>query len=425
MSEQDLTRIEAVLTEHPAVRSVALSWSHDALGARQLIARIAFEKREPAPALIDFSLFFFGAENETGETGDYQFFLDAARFADMHGFEAIWTPERHFHQVGGLYPNPATLSAALAVITNRVKLRAGSVALPLHQTLRVAEEWAVVDCLSNGRAGIAIATGWHPRDFALAPERFETRRQRRIDGIDLLTKLWAGESVLLPDGRGESSEIRIFPRPVQPTLPMWVTATGHPDTFAYAGRIGAGVLTHLWDQNIEKLTANIQIYRDALAEAAYPLSRGHVAVMVHTFVSYNLERTFARCKKPFIDYMKKHLNLLQPAMSAGEEIEPMSERELAAVAEFAFKRYSRTASLIGTPQSCAAMVARLRTAGVDEVACLVDWVEVADARGGLEPLRLLKDVAQSTSGRLDEVRQYCQERLLGGALPDAFVEVTA
>lgn len=427
MSKQDLTRIEAVLMEHPAVRGVTLSQADDALGGHQLIGCVELDlpMREPSSPSIDFSLFFFGAEHEKSETGDYQFYLDAARFADANGFEAIWTPERHFHQVGGLYPNPATLSAALAMITNRVKLRAGSVALPLHQTLRVAEEWAVVDCLSNGRVGISIATGWHPRDFALAPDRFEKRQQQRIDDIDLLTRLWAGESVSLPDGRGELTEIRIFPRPVQPTLPMWVTATGHPNTFAYAGRIGAGVLTHMWDQNIEKLTANIRIYHDALEAAGHPLSRGHVTVMVHTFVSYDLERTLAACRKPFIDYMKKHMDLLHPARPTSEQIEPMSERELAAVAEFAFKRYSRTAALIGTPQSCAAIVERLRLAGVNEVACLVDWVGAAEARGGLEPLKLLKQIVQSTGGPLDEVRQYCKERLPEGEMLDRFVVVAA
>ena len=70
-----------------------------------------------------------------------------------NGFKAVWTPERHFHAFGGLYPNPAVTSAAVAAITTRVRVRAGSVVLPLHNPIRVAEEWAVVDNLSQGRVG--------------------------------------------------------------------------------------------------------------------------------------------------------------------------------------------------------------------------------------------------------------------------------
>src|ERR1044072_8239679 len=82
--------------------------------------------------------------------------VERAMFAARHGFTAVWTPERHFQAFGGLYPNPSVLSAALAMITERVQIRAGSVALPLHHPVRVAEEWSVVDNLSNGRAAISF-----------------------------------------------------------------------------------------------------------------------------------------------------------------------------------------------------------------------------------------------------------------------------
>ncbi|PCE30738.1 MupA/Atu3671 family FMN-dependent luciferase-like monooxygenase [Burkholderia ubonensis] len=407
-----------------------MSWSDDAVGTRQLIARVAFDPREAheppdAPTPIDFSLFFFGAHADATQGADYAFYLDAARFADRHGFDSVWTPERHFHEVGGFYPNPATLSAALAVITERVKLRAGSVALPLHQILRVAEEWAVVDCLSHGRAGVSIATGWHPRDFVLAPERFATRREDRVQGIELLRKLWAGDAITLEDGQQTATPIRIFPRPVQATLPLSVTATGNPDTFEYAGRIGAGVLTHLWDQSIGKLSENIEAYRAALAAAGHAPDAGRVTVMVHTFVSYDLDRTLAKCKPSFVQYMKKHIDLLRPALPPGEDIEQFSERELDAIAEFAFKRYSRTAALIGTPQSCATIVDQLRAAGVDEIACLVDWLAPEDSRGGLEPLSVLKDLARSRASRIEALRDYCREHLPDALQPDVIVEAHA
>ena len=100
---------------------------------------------------ISFSLFYFAAGEDAAADG-YRLLLEGARFADRNGFEAVWTPERHFHAFGGLYPNPSVTGAALAAITENVGIRAGSVVLPLHSPIRVAEEWAVVDNLSR-RAG--------------------------------------------------------------------------------------------------------------------------------------------------------------------------------------------------------------------------------------------------------------------------------
>src|SRR4029453_6956783 len=96
---------------------------------------------------------------------------------DAHEFVAVWTPERHFQAFGGLYPNPAVLGAALAAITTRVGIRAGSVALPLHHPVRVAEEGAVVDNLSGGRTGVSFASGWHRDDFVLTPTPYDERKE--------------------------------------------------------------------------------------------------------------------------------------------------------------------------------------------------------------------------------------------------------
>ena len=116
---------------------------------------------------IDFSLFYFsGDEAEDASTGKYRLLLEGARFADANGFCAVWTPERHFHAFGGLYPNPAVTAAAVAVVTERVGIRAGSVVLPLHHPVEVAEAWSVVDNLSDGRVGVAFASGWQPNEVA-------------------------------------------------------------------------------------------------------------------------------------------------------------------------------------------------------------------------------------------------------------------
>src|SRR4051794_17646100 len=193
---------------------------------------------------MDFSLFFFAESGAVAGDG-YRLLLESARFADANGLSAIWTPERHFHSFGGLYPNPAVTGAALAAVTERVEIRAGSVVAPLHPAVRIAEEWSVVDNLSGGRAGIALASGWHAADFAIRPEAYEARRRTVAETVETVRRLWRLEHVDLVDGADRPVRVRFFPSPVRPELPMWLSTAGNVASFELAGRLGVGVLTTL------------------------------------------------------------------------------------------------------------------------------------------------------------------------------------
>src|SRR5215469_3389479 len=155
------------------------------------------------------SLFFFNADAAERKHGQYDMLLESAKFADQNGFAAVWTPERHFQRFGGLYGSPSVTGAALAVLTTRIGIRAGSVVFPLQNPLRVAEEWAMVDNLSNGRVAIAAASGWHVNDFVLSPQTYENRRQDMYDKIALIQRLWRGEKVPMPNGAGRTTEVGI------------------------------------------------------------------------------------------------------------------------------------------------------------------------------------------------------------------------
>ncbi|GAA1681550.1 hypothetical protein GCM10009765_33350 [Fodinicola feengrottensis] len=334
---------------------------------------------------VDFSLFYFGnvADGASGDPDPYKLLKEGARFADQHGFAAVWTPERHFHRFGGLYPNPSVIGGLLAGITDRIAIRAGSVVLPLHDPLRVAEEWALVDNLSGGRVGVSFASGWHPRDFALAPDAYDQRKQAMLDGIDEVRRLWRGETVRRVGGDGTEVELGTFPRPVSPELPVWLTSARHPDTFRAAGEVGAGLLTHLLGHDIEELASKIALYRKAWADAGHP-GEGRVAVMVHTYVGPSAHKA----RQPLADYLKTSWDLLAGlADMRGDQLRSLPPDELDALVDRAVGRFAETAALIGTPEQAADTVARLADIGVDEVACLIDFgVGADDVLAGLDHL---------------------------------------
>ena len=328
----------------------------------------------------------------------------------------MWTPERHFHAFGGLYPNPSVTSAAIAAITERIQIRAGSVVLPLHNPIRVAEEWSVVDNLSGGRVGLSFASGWHANDFALLPENYANRREIMLRSIETIRKLWRGEAVLATSGDGSAIDVRILPRPVQASPPIWITAAGNVETFRLAGQLGANLLTNMLGQSAEDLAGKIAAYRAARRESGHR-GDGHVSLMLHTFVGADLDVVREKVRGPFIEYLRTSTDLIKQAKwyfpafkgadksgsgSSGEGF-ALSPDDMDALLAHAFERYYETHGLFGTPDSCAEMVFRLKAIGVDEIACLIDFgVAEDDVLQSLEHLNRLRQKSNAEAPSLGD-----------------------
>jgi natural product biosynthesis luciferase-like monooxygenase protein len=336
---------------------------------------------------LEFGLFYWG--NDSGAGRDkYRLLLEGAKFADKHGFDSVWTPERHFHAFGGPYPNPAVTGAAVAAVTENLAIRAGSCVLPLHHPARVAEEWAVVDNLSNGRVGLAFASGWMPEDFVLRPENVPPHNKAAlVRDIEVVRKLWRGEKVdYALNGIGDVG-VLTQPRPVQKELPVWLTTAGNPETYREAARLGANVLTHLLGQSIDELAEKIAIYRQTLVETGRDPNQYKVTLMLHTLVGEDRDRVREMARGPMKDYLRSAAALIKqyawafPAFKKPQgvsqpmdiDLQSLAPDELDAILEFAFLRYFEDSGLFGTVDDAMARLAQVAAIGVNDIACLIDF----------------------------------------------------
>ncbi|MGN6151693.1 MAG: MupA/Atu3671 family FMN-dependent luciferase-like monooxygenase, partial [Lysobacteraceae bacterium] len=367
---------------------------------------VVLQPERPMPVAvtgeIDFSLFYFAAE-DSRSAHKYRLLLDGARFADTHGLAGVWVPERHFGSFGDPFPNPSVAAAAIAAITHSVPIRSGSVVLPLHDPIRVAEEWSMVDNLSGGRVQLSIASGWQPNDFVFAPQHYAKRYEVMKDGIDTLCRFWRGEGIERINGIGNPVTVHLRPKPIQAELPIWITAGGSPETFRHAGAIGANVLTHLLGQTEEALGEKIAIYRQARADAGF--DAGRVALMLHTFVGEDAESVKRVVEQPLKHYLRQSLDLLKPlAEQAGLDV----DMDIEALLALGFEHHFARSGLFGSVESCCRRAQELRRLGIDEVACLIDFgVEHADV---VAHLPRLKQVQSSLR------QQGAQQRLLAKRL---------
>jgi natural product biosynthesis luciferase-like monooxygenase protein len=354
---------------------------------------------------MEFSLFYFSGDGSTTQSDKYHLLMETAKFADRNGFVAVWTPERHFHPFGGLYPNPSVISAALAMVTQKIQLRSGSVVMPLQHPVRVAEEWSVVDNLSNGRVSLSFASGWHADDFLLRPENYGDRKKNMWQNIEILQKLWQGEAVEFSGGTGEKVKIHTFPRPIQSKLPIWITCQAD-NSFIDAAKIGANVLTSLLYATTDDLAEQIALYRRTLEKHGYDPKSRKVALMIHTYIGDDEELIKQKVKQPFCNYLKTHFGLIENlAKRIDFKIKPetFTEEDRDQLLSFAFERYFQGRVTIGTKETCRETIKHLQEIDVDEIACLIDFG--LDFNSAMESLKKLNELKEEFKIK-NSVKQY-------------------
>ena len=359
---------------------------------------------------MEFSLYYWGNDDGAGRD-KYALLLEGAKFADENGFVAVWTPERHFHAFGGPYPNPSVTGAAVAGVTKNIGVRAGSVVAPLHHPARIAEEWAVIDNLTNGRAGMAIASGWQPDDFVLRPENPPPENKpAMMRDLETVRKLWRGEAVGFPRKDGSIHEVVTQPRPVSRELPVWVTTAGNPKTWQEAGAAGCNVLTHLLGQSVEEVGEKIKLYHAALREAGHDPADFKVTLMLHSFLSDSRDHAREVAREPMKDYLRSAAGLIKqyawafPAFKRPEgvanafdlQLDGLEPEELDAILDFAFERYFNDSGLFGTVEDALKRTEEVQAIGVTEIACLIDYG--IDRETVLEGLKPLAQVVAQTAG---------------------------
>jgi alkanesulfonate monooxygenase SsuD/methylene tetrahydromethanopterin reductase-like flavin-dependent oxidoreductase (luciferase family) len=135
-------------------------------------------------------------------------------------------------------------------------------------------------------------------------------------------------------------------------------------------------------------------YRKVLA-AHHPESRGHVTLMLHTFLGHDMDTVRARVTEPLTRYLRSSFDLRMRTPSKRGRVrdtDALGEREIGLVLRRAADRYFRSAGLFGPPERCVEIVDRYADIGIDEIACLIDYgPDIAATMGSLELLARLCD----------------------------------
>ena len=195
--------------------------------------------------VMDFGYFTLSDNHyENNTRSSNQFIADItaeALYAEKLGMHSAWIGEHHFNSLGVL-SCPDIVLAYVAANTTRIRLAPAVTVLPLHHPIRVAEQWATLDLLSNGRVDFACGRGYDKREYLPFHVSFEDNQSIFEEGLELVRRLWAAEGRISHHGKHYSfDDVRITPKPVQRPLPTYVGSFSKP-SIELAARLGCGLI---------------------------------------------------------------------------------------------------------------------------------------------------------------------------------------
>ncbi len=166
--------------------------------------------------------------------------LRLIRRAEELGYDTVWLTEHHFAD-DGYSPSIIPIAAAIAAVTERVRIGFNLLLLPLHNAIRVAEDIATLDVLSNGRIDPGFGQGYAPHEFAGYGIDTADRLTRFTEGLTVLRGLWEQDTFSHQGRHYTIDGARVVPKPVQQPMPLWLGATSRAGV-RRAGRLGANLL---------------------------------------------------------------------------------------------------------------------------------------------------------------------------------------
>jgi len=169
----------------------------------------------------------------------YRDAIERSVAAERAGFDSVWVSEHHFVD-DGYMPSLLVMCAAIAHATERVEIGTGVLLAPLIDPLRLAEDAATVDLISNGRLVLGLGAGWRPEEFDAVGIGLEERAARMRETVAILRRAWSNEAMSFHGKVFDHSGVNVTPKPAR-KIPIWLGGFA-PSAVRRAGRIADGFL---------------------------------------------------------------------------------------------------------------------------------------------------------------------------------------
>jgi alkanesulfonate monooxygenase SsuD/methylene tetrahydromethanopterin reductase-like flavin-dependent oxidoreductase (luciferase family) len=324
--------------------------------------------------------------------------IDEAVYAEEAGLHSAWIGEHHFGTLGVL-SCPDLALAYVAARTQRIRLAPAVTVLPLHHPIRVAEQWASLDLLSNGRVDFAAGRGYDRREYEPLGADFDNNQSVFEEGMEIVRRLWAADGPISYSGKHYGFDnVAITPRPVQHPLPAYVASFSRP-SIELAARLGCGLIVAPFAAALSfgGLRQVTELYAETCARHATTPGRLMCSYFIH-FADDPMSEAAARARQ--ISYYR---DCVIPAFPGDPTTAPPSYRYFVGMVErlrnVKPEDLGENSVLIGPTTHIIDVLKKVEAAGVAEVILYFNVGRKPHSQVKDEMVRFMSEVAPAFDAR--------------------------
>jgi alkanesulfonate monooxygenase SsuD/methylene tetrahydromethanopterin reductase-like flavin-dependent oxidoreductase (luciferase family) len=311
----------------------------------------------------------------SSERQRYQDIMAQIELGDTLGFDTVWLGELHFSRAFSILADPLMVLAAAAQRTSRIRLGTAVTLLPLHNPVKIAEEAAIADILSDGRLEFGVGRGTAPLHYAGYDIPQEESRERFEEALDFILQAWTHERFSYQGKYFRAQDLTLVPRPVQTPYPPVRIAANSPDTFPIAARRRLPIFATPLINPPDKLRAGLAVYRDTLPAG----TRGDIALAFPVHVSASRAQARQECEASLRRFFREAGERLRPFGQADIKSYEAFQQVLARMERVKYDDIDHEMGVFGDPAYCVERVRALqRDYQMDEFICYFNQGGIMD-----------------------------------------------
>jgi alkanesulfonate monooxygenase SsuD/methylene tetrahydromethanopterin reductase-like flavin-dependent oxidoreductase (luciferase family) len=280
----------------------------------------------------------------------YRDTIEQAVYAEVLGFESIWPVEQHFNADLSISPAPLLLLAAVAERTRQLRLGIAIVLLPLSHPIRVAEEIATLDVISNGRVEFGIGRGSIPTHFSGFGLNQAESRERMLESLDVILKAWTCDRFSFQGRFFNVDNLSLVPKPVQQPHPPVRIAANSAETFELSGQMGYPIFVAAQVNPFRKIRELLPLYHQARTAAGHADRGGEdVTLLMPLYVG----ESQARVRQDLESSIRRFLEAVATIYAtSGPLPEGRLKEVLERVRRMTYEQVSEVMAIFDTPERC-------------------------------------------------------------------------
>ncbi len=309
---------------------------------------------------MHFGIFIEERRRGTSDGAAFQEALELTEAAEAWGLDGVWLGEIHFTPSRSVQSAPMALASFLVARTRRVRIGTAVTVLPLLHPLRIAEEVATVDQLSQGRFDFGIGRSGAARTYDVLGIPYGESQARFEEALAIIREAWKGEPFSY-EGRFHRVENAVVaPRPYQVPHPPLRMAANSPETFPWVGRAGLPLFVGLRDLDIPALREALEAYRAAWREAGHA-GAGDVCLRLPVYAAVTERAAREEPRENITYFFERHAELTRTRLGrAGAGPAARIQARLGDLAALSYEQILETRVAFGTAASLTGRLSRLR-----------------------------------------------------------------